>query len=261
MLRFLFKHFVALLLVMLIHVVAFMPMSLDPGSRGRPDSPRKPVCRTVFGRGPYARPELIEWCRLTDPTLFAVSHPRYGFSANVKQTLPEAYTPTPQPEFEVPIPPPDVPAVPESVPQVPALPPQRPLMALSAERPEEVYTASDLSRGAMVVWSWGDGRTIVGAPELDAEEIRAMATKDGVSGPTELEISRLGDNFRLRLLESCGSPVLDQLAMARFGANLSRIEVAGSKVDVMGRDMTAGDVFMVLVEWRLVLTSEGRDAI
>lgn len=250
MIRFVVKHFLTLVVVALIHLVALTPGSFQRDVPALSRQAPTPPCTMIFPDGPWANPEILAWSELADPTLFARPNVEHGFAASLRHSLPPTYTPTPQRDVPVVIPAPRYLAAPERAIRLPQTPPDKVLTAMASRQRDEPQTPTRLPH--TIVWLWRDGTPVDTPPSIDRQTLAGTIGDTQPTDETWIEILLADGRPRTRLARSCGVAALDQLAMETIGASLAGATADGTeRLRLFGKSLPANGE-RVRIEWRLV---------
>lgn len=170
---------------------------------------------------------LYEWARLRDPTLLVLPNESRGFSKVRHRDLEIAPAEVPAYEFQV-----------EAMAEKPHSPiaitgPETPLTekllaAWRSTRPArlEPVIIQPFARG--IFWRFHDGRPLTNPPDVSMDAVRSALNEAGFPKyPTSIRVSRLeaSPTARVRVLQSCGNPVLDNLAVRAVRQAVGRLEL------------------------------------
>jgi hypothetical protein len=191
---------------------------------------------------------LEAWTDLRDPTLISLPNDQYGFSEVLRQAFERPYRLLGEPDSLVPLAPAYdfPPAVLTAAPAVPLV-----VMDQSRLRQPETLPAAQEARPWTPGVYWTDelGQVLADVPPLALPEPAAGATPPTISRPTRLACLPRGQRLRVTLLESCGVPALDELAVTHLRRFLAPFADAQPPTLAM-RDWLAGER-QVVVHWRL----------
>ncbi len=216
--------------------------------------------------------EVHAWCLLADPTLMSLPNDRVGFGSvrSGERILPN----TPIPLYECPV------ALDEET-----LPRSDPLFAELPSITDEIRGKWDavkpqvppavpmlpLPRG--VHWRWRDGRLLNDTPEIELAAAQAALRRgERPVGPTVVEVDRSGEArhvgelgrihtregefARVRVRETCGNTLLDELVVVALRAKLlsqyRRSTEEGEPVAEREYLPQPGKTLTFAVEWRLM---------
>ncbi len=248
---------VALLVTALFHFFLFKGIHLKTLNPVKLPAPRQECVMISAAQPSYDwEPALYEWLLIGDPTVLTLPNLQLGFSQFRDDQPPDFFSPVPA--YQVPA------ALASELPTAEiSLPvPSVSLSdALSMTWPGPRHNPPPPRMNALpatIIWRMPDGTIIERMPKTTNEEMAVvLAGQPAVTDITRLQIMRHSDLVRVHLLQSCGSPALDRLALVKTGQKVSMFEGLEQSY---GRPeasffFPAPDEPSVLeVEWRLLKT-------
>jgi len=158
---------------------------------------------------------LEAWTDLRDPTIISLPNDQYGFSEVLRQAFARPYRLLAEPEALLPLAPTyDFPPA-TLTPSPPA-----PLVSMDQSRlrePDALPTAHEATPWTPGVY-WTDelGQVLDSVPPLALPPPAAGVAAPAPTRPTRLVCLPRGQRLRVTLLESCGVPALDELAVTHL---------------------------------------------
>lgn len=201
------------LIALALHGLIFAGIRLAPKPLSpAPEATSAPsVLLAAHGRQTEAKSSLWHVVRIFDPTVLVKASLQHGFSSVLADPRPTPLSPPPElaaraslsPERDLPPPPLVTPASSTSgPPREQTLPPPPPI----AVPPPQSVPQNTL-------WYRSDGSPVEGLPAYSAERIRELAGERRPATPSTVRLESVQDHLRVRLVESCGIPELDRLAI------------------------------------------------
>ena len=245
-----------LLVAVIIHYGLTATLRFAPGKDEKHSARKEPVVTTITGRDNLQiwEPELIAWAEVVDPTLISLPHTTLGFSSvrlgkthRLKVSIP-AYKPridevdyklTPALELQL---------SGFNFSDLSTPPLQRPKLPVKAPTPKPVPQR--------VIWRTGQGQTIPHMLRRLPDDIQKQVKPEALTGPTVIEIQKMRDFVRLRLLQSSGSRLLDRFATRLIGKKTAVAEAGKNSPEEIAANpfIPAPDKTQTIeVEWRLAI--------
>lgn len=218
---------VLLLLAAALHALLFLGVRIPSEADSKPAT-KQPAQSILLpdSTQPRDMPDQLRLLtRIFDPTILTKPHPQHGFSSFLERPRP---TPTTAP--------PTLPTLTdltaEHFIQVPPLPPSQLALAARiqsiwpppASVPLRVPPPQKIPQS--LLWRTAAGTPIAGMPSIAPEDIRKLADTARPEHPTRIRIERFGTSLRIRRIQTCGIPALDQRAIRELRKTLQPVLIA-----------------------------------